>query len=139
MQRQSRRRGSLRFEDYVRTSAEVPLARTGLTAASLEGGSVRDVAGQDQELTGTVKGLDRLAGLQSGWNPYEVWLTRVKGSSTVMQGRERESSRPKPLDERARPPLCALRERYEILRTVVEFRDRLSRFAKKRPRAMDAS
>ena len=39
--------------------------------------------------TGTVHGRDRLARPQSGWDPYEVWRTRVKGSSTVMQERKR--------------------------------------------------
>jgi hypothetical protein len=28
--------------------------------------------------TGMANGLDRLAHPQSGWNPYEVWRTRVK-------------------------------------------------------------
>ena len=31
-----------------------------------------------EEFTGMVDGLDRLARPQSGWNPYEVWRTRVK-------------------------------------------------------------
>jgi hypothetical protein len=42
----------------------------------------------NEEFTGMVNGLDRLARPQSGWDPYEVWRTRVKGSSTVMQERE---------------------------------------------------
>jgi len=31
-----------------------------------------------EEFTGMANGLDRLARPQSGWNPYEVWRTRVK-------------------------------------------------------------
>jgi hypothetical protein len=41
-----------------------------------------------EESTGMVNGLDKLAHPQSGWNPYEVWRTRVKGASSVMQERE---------------------------------------------------
>ncbi len=43
-----------------------------------------------QEFTAMVNGLDRLARPQSGWDPYEVWRTRVKASSGVMQEREGE-------------------------------------------------
>jgi hypothetical protein len=42
----------------------------------------------NEQFTGRVNGLDRLARPQSGWDPYEVWRTRVKGVSTVMQERE---------------------------------------------------
>jgi hypothetical protein len=52
--------------------------------------------------TGMAHGLERLARPQSGWDPYEVWRTRVKGSSTVMPERERE-----PLRERVRRALRA--------------------------------
>jgi hypothetical protein len=41
-----------------------------------------------EEFTGMVNGGDRLARPQSGWDPYEVWRTRVKAASTVMQERE---------------------------------------------------
>jgi hypothetical protein len=34
-----------------------------------------------------------VARAQSGWDPYEVWRTRVKGSASVMQEREREPLR----------------------------------------------
>jgi hypothetical protein len=40
-----------------------------------------------EEFTGMVNGVDRLARPQSGWDPYEVWRTRVKAASTVMQER----------------------------------------------------
>jgi hypothetical protein len=42
-----------------------------------------------------VNGGDRLANPHSGWDPYEVWRTRVKGASTVLQERE-----PDPLRQR---------------------------------------
>jgi hypothetical protein len=32
----------------------------------------------NEKLTGMVKGLARLVRPQSGWDPYEVWRTRVK-------------------------------------------------------------
>jgi hypothetical protein len=41
-----------------------------------------------EEFTEMVNGLDRLARPQSGWDPYEVWRTRVKGSFTVRSERE---------------------------------------------------
>jgi hypothetical protein len=41
-----------------------------------------------EEFTGLANGLDRLARPQSGWDPYEVWRTRVKAASTVMQERQ---------------------------------------------------
>jgi hypothetical protein len=41
------------------------------------------------EFTVRANGLARLAPPPSGWDPYEVWRTRVKGSSTVMQERKR--------------------------------------------------
>jgi hypothetical protein len=40
-----------------------------------------------EEFTGTVNGPDRLARPQSGWDPYEVWRTRVKAAFTVRQER----------------------------------------------------
>jgi hypothetical protein len=40
-----------------------------------------------EEFTGMVNGVDRLAGPQSGWDPYEVWRTRVKAAATVVQER----------------------------------------------------
>ncbi len=44
----------------------------------------------NEEFTGTVNGLDKVAAPQSGWDPYEVWRTRVKVSSGVIQERERD-------------------------------------------------
>jgi hypothetical protein len=46
-----------------------------------------------EEFTGMVNDLDRLARPQSGWDPYEVWRTRVKGAATVMQEREHDPLR----------------------------------------------
>ena len=42
----------------------------------------------NQEFTEIVNALDGLSRPQAGWDPYEVWRTRVKGSSTVMLERE---------------------------------------------------
>jgi hypothetical protein len=42
-------------------------------------------AAANEPFTARVNGLDRLARPQSGWDPYEVWRSRVKGSSSVMQ------------------------------------------------------
>jgi hypothetical protein len=39
----------------------------------------------NEQFTGMVNVLDRLARPQSGWDPYEVWRTRVKESFSVMQ------------------------------------------------------
>lgn len=36
----------------------------------------------NEEFTGMVKALAKLGRPQSGWDPYEVWRTRVKGSSS---------------------------------------------------------
>jgi hypothetical protein len=47
----------------------------------------------NDEFNGLVNGRARLARPQAGWDPHEVWRTRVKASSTVMQGREREPLR----------------------------------------------
>ncbi len=47
----------------------------------------------NEEFTGTVSdpsryGLDRRATPRSGWDPYEVWRTRVKASAKEKRGRE---------------------------------------------------
>jgi hypothetical protein len=47
----------------------------------------------NEEFTGRANGLDRLAPTPLGWDPYEVWRTRVKGSSTVMHERKRDRLR----------------------------------------------
>jgi hypothetical protein len=47
----------------------------------------------NEEFTAMANGLDRVARPQSGWNPYEVWRTRVKASSSVMPERERDPLR----------------------------------------------
>jgi hypothetical protein len=48
----------------------------------------RELPAANEESTGTVKAQDRLARPQSGWDPYEVWRTRVRASSSVMPERE---------------------------------------------------
>jgi hypothetical protein len=40
-----------------------------------------------EEFTAMVNGLDGLARPQSGWDPYEVWRTRVKAAFAVRQER----------------------------------------------------
>jgi hypothetical protein len=47
----------------------------------------------NEEFTAMVNALDRLSRPHSGWDPYEVWRTRVKESATVMRERERAPSR----------------------------------------------
>jgi len=47
----------------------------------------------NEEFTGTMNdlsryGLGRLATRRSGWDPYEVWRTRVKASAKEKRGRE---------------------------------------------------
>ena len=39
----------------------------------------------NEEFTAMANGMDGVARPQSGWDPYEVWRTRVKGVFTVMQ------------------------------------------------------
>jgi hypothetical protein len=46
-----------------------------------------------EEFTGMVNGLNRVARPLSGWDPYEVWRTRVKVSPGAMQEQEREPLR----------------------------------------------
>jgi hypothetical protein len=38
-------------------------------------------AAASEEVTGMVSGPDTLARPQSGWDPYEIWRTRVKEPS----------------------------------------------------------
>lgn len=38
-------------------------------------------AAANEEVTGMVSGPDTLARPQSGWDPYEIWRTRVKERS----------------------------------------------------------
>lgn len=53
----------------------------------------RRSATANEEFTGGANGPNKLAPPQLSWNPYEVWRTRVKGSSTVMQDRKRDRLR----------------------------------------------
>jgi hypothetical protein len=43
------------------------------------------LAASGQFTPGMVNGRDRLARPHSSWDPYEVWRTRIKGVSSVMQ------------------------------------------------------
>jgi hypothetical protein len=42
----------------------------------------------NEEFSALVNGLDRLEHPQSGWDPYEVWRTRVKTSSRIKRERD---------------------------------------------------
>jgi hypothetical protein len=44
----------------------------------------------NEEFTALANGLDGVARPHLAWDPYEVWRTRVKVSSTVMPERERD-------------------------------------------------
>jgi len=44
----------------------------------------------NEEFTAMANGLERVARTQLGWDPYEVWRTRVKPSSSVMPEHERD-------------------------------------------------
>jgi hypothetical protein len=47
----------------------------------------------NEEFTEMGNAPDTLARPESGWDPYEVWWTRVKAASTVMQERRRGTLR----------------------------------------------
>jgi hypothetical protein len=69
-----------------RKGAEGVPARQRLTPAANEDFSgTMDVLDR-QELDMRV--LDRIATPRSGWDPYEVWRTRVKASAKEKSGRE---------------------------------------------------
>ena len=59
-----------------RKGAEGVPARQPLTAAA------------NEEFSGTLDALDRLATPRPGWDPYEVWRTRVKASAKEKRERE---------------------------------------------------
>jgi hypothetical protein len=69
-----------------RKGAEGFPARQRLTPAANEEFSemVDDLGGHDLDL----HALDRLGTPRSGWDPYEVWRTRVKASAREKHGRE---------------------------------------------------
>ena len=68
-----------------RKGAEGFPARQRLTPAANEefGGTLDDL-----DLDGDDLDMDRLATPRSGWDPYEVWRTRVKASAKEKRGRE---------------------------------------------------
>jgi hypothetical protein len=53
----------------------------------------RLTAAANEEFTGMVSGADRLASPRRGWDPYEVWRTRVKASARIHQERQRDPLR----------------------------------------------
>jgi hypothetical protein len=74
-----------------RKGAEGLPARQRPTPAANEdfSGTVNDLTRHDltrHDLIG--HDLDRLATPRSGWDPYEVWRTRVKASAKEKRGRE---------------------------------------------------
>jgi hypothetical protein len=59
----------------------------GLTARSPEPAA-------NEEFNGTANAIEGITThTQSGWDPYEVWRTRVKASAHVQQERERDPLR----------------------------------------------
>ena len=69
-----------------RKGAEGVPARQRMTPAANEdfGGTMNDLDGHDFD----IHALDRLATPRPGWDPYEVWRTRVKASAKEKRGRE---------------------------------------------------
>jgi len=47
----------------------------------------------NEEFTVPAEGLETLAYTHTGWDPYEVWRTRVKASARVSQEHERDTLR----------------------------------------------
>jgi len=47
----------------------------------------------NEEFTETAEGPQTPAYTHTGWDPYEVWRTRVKATSRVSQERERDRLR----------------------------------------------
>ena len=47
-----------------------------------------DLSGHELDLPAELHALDRLATPRSGWDPYEVWRTRVKASAREKPERE---------------------------------------------------
>jgi len=72
-----------------RKGAEGFPARQRLTPAANEefSGTLDDLDGDDLDNL-DIHALDRVATPRSGWDPYEVWRTRVKASAKEKRGRE---------------------------------------------------
>jgi hypothetical protein len=63
----------------------IPAHQPSTPAANEEfSGTMDDLDGHDLDLDA----LDRLATPRPGWDPYEVWRTRVKASAKEKRGRE---------------------------------------------------
>ena len=63
----------------------IPVRQPVIPAANEEfSGTMDDLDGDDVDLDA----LDRLATPRPGWDPYEVWRTRVKASAKEKRGRE---------------------------------------------------
>jgi hypothetical protein len=77
-------------EQMKRKGAEGFPARQRLTPAANEefAEMVDDLSTHDLDLHADLHDQDRLATPRSGWDPYEVWRTRVKASAKEKRGPE---------------------------------------------------
>lgn len=54
----------------------------------------RVVTAANEEFSAAVSAVRETASAQSGWDPYEVWATRVKAPALLKRARQRNSSPP---------------------------------------------
>ena len=52
----------------------------------------RVISAANEEFSGAVSAVRATAQAQSGWDPYEVWLTRVKAPARAKRERQRDPS-----------------------------------------------
>jgi hypothetical protein len=50
-------------------------------------------AAANEDFTGTVSGADRISNPRRGWDPYEIWRTRVKATAHKQMERSRDPLR----------------------------------------------
>jgi hypothetical protein len=50
----------------------------------------RVITAANEEFSGAVSAVRGTAQTQSGWDPYEVWLTRVKAPALLKRQRQRD-------------------------------------------------
>lgn len=62
-------------------------------AEGLAAGTPAIRAANEEFTDGMVNRLDEISYSRSGWDPYEVWRTRVKASARLRQERERDPLR----------------------------------------------
>jgi hypothetical protein len=51
----------------------------------------RVIAAANEEFSGAVSAVPGTAPAQSGWDPYEVWLSRVKAAALRKRERQRDT------------------------------------------------